>query len=240
MSTETILRGLVTNEDGEPLAEAQIFAEGSTIRMLTEDDGTFALSFPPESAGREATAMVTAGQLGYRQLAREVALNGGDTVSAYFPLVEEAQALDEVVATGGVAPAQQRAAGAPELEALALGDVVSERLEQAAADTEGWVLTSLIDAERGAGFSVVTVPGLDVLEVELGTVGGVAAVRVRQSVSQGVVLIMTQQPTAVAPADRADADAEGVETVVRDGVLILGQVPRLSSSAVLSLLNRAR
>jgi hypothetical protein len=195
---------------------------------------------------REETGPAAAIRLGYRGLAREVALGVVDTVSAYFPLAEATAALDEMVVTEGLGQVRQRAASSLRADVVTPGDSAGVPSEQAAGDSVNWMLTSLQHAEREAGFGVLTVPDLPILEVELGTVEGAAAVRVRQSVSQGVVLTLTQRPETGALADRgfSDAgpspDAVEAETTVRDGVRVHGAAPPMPSDSLRLLLDRAR
>lgn len=242
----TILRGVVATEDGEPLAGAEVLTGELGISAVTEADGTFSLSFPRGADPSESRTTVTATRLGYRGLAREVALGVADTVSAYFPLAEGTVALDETAATGGLGQARQRAASSLRADIMASGDSAGVPSEQATGAAVNWMITSLQNAETEAGFGVLTVPDLPVLEVALGRVDGAAAVRVRQSVSPGIVLTLMQRPETGAPADRAFSDADlspdtiEVEAMVRDGVLVRGAAPRIPSDSVRLLLERVR
>lgn len=242
----TILRGLVATEDGEPLAGAEVLNGELGIGAVTEADGTFSLSLPRGADPSETHTTVTAIRLGYRGLAREVALDVADTVSAYFPLAEGTVALDETVVAGGLGQARQGAASSLRADLVVSGDSAGVPSEQATGDAVNWMLTSLQNAETEAGFGVLTVPDLPVLEVELGRVDGAAGVRVRQSVSPGIVLTLTQRPETGALADRAFSDADlspdamEAEAMVRDGVLVRGAAPPMPSDSVRMLLDRAR
>jgi hypothetical protein len=110
-------------------------------------------------------------------------------------------------------------------------DMASEVREALAAAGgawgEVWVPVERDRAEDEAGFALLTVPGLAVLEIERGEVGGVAAVRVRQSLDSGAVLTLVQWGAGGGELEPTLPDGQAVVTVERGDV-------RVTAAAALS------
>lgn len=87
------------------------------------------------------------------------------------------------------------------------------------------------EAEAEAGFRVHTLPGSDVLAVEVGEVDGHATVRVRQRITPEVELTLIQTREPLPTEAGHPGDDRSVATTSRGGVSIVA----LASMAVDSL-----
>ncbi len=100
------LRGRVTDAaTREPVADARVAVEGSSIATTTRANGEYL--FPAVPAGHHA---VTARRVGYAMARQEVEVAAGDTATLDLALRAAAVALDVVVVTGAAAPTETRGA----------------------------------------------------------------------------------------------------------------------------------
>jgi hypothetical protein len=210
-----LVQGRVSGPDGRPLASAQVTIPGAPIGTLTGDDGTFTLSLPAEvlAADQDRPVALTAQLLGYRSLTREIELGTATSMSVDFRLEEAALALDEALVTGAVQ--------APTAETLR----AREAGEPPALAREVWspVPRDLAGAE--AGFELLTVPGLPVLEIETGEVAGVHMVRVRQALDSGATLTLIQWRPGVEEVEPTLPQGQPVAMVERGEVRVTGAAP---------------
>jgi hypothetical protein len=211
-----LVKGHVRGLDGRPLASALIAIPGAPIRTVTGEDGTFALSVPVDAVGAapEHPVALTAQLLGFRSATREIDPRTADSVSVDFLLEETTVQLDEVVITG-------QAVRGP-----VVGEFrVRQSQEQVGEAREVWVPASRERAEEGAGFELLTVPDLAVLEIELGQVGGVPAVRVRQALDSGATLTLVQWPVHGPEVEPTMPGGQAVLTMERGEVRLTGAAP---------------
>lgn len=128
------ITGIVKDEDGIPLAGASVRLAESTIGASTDADGAFALSIPKE--GEHALVVDL---LGYKS--KTVPIGTASALDVVL-IVEEAQALDEVVAVGYGTVRKADLTGA-------VGSVGGKELQERGT-------TSAMEALQGA------VPGVDI------------------------------------------------------------------------------
>jgi TonB-linked SusC/RagA family outer membrane protein len=89
------ITGTVTNEQGQPVASADVVVQDTRAWALTSPDGRYTLTGVP--AG---THTVVASLLGYGDATHEVTVQPGQTVTADFRLVVKAVQLQGIVAVG--------------------------------------------------------------------------------------------------------------------------------------------
>lgn len=87
---QSVVRGTVLDENGEPIIGANILVKGTSRGTVTDMDGKFTLSID----GRQAN--LTVSYIGY--VAQEIVAGGGKSLT--IKLVPDNQMLDEVVVTG--------------------------------------------------------------------------------------------------------------------------------------------
>jgi hypothetical protein len=93
--------GVVVDERGRPVADAQVGAQGTAAVTLTGADGGFRLSDVP---GPRATLQLR--RIGFRPRAETVDVGGA---AVRLVLVEATRVLDEVIVTGTAQPPPRRA-----------------------------------------------------------------------------------------------------------------------------------
>jgi TonB-linked SusC/RagA family outer membrane protein len=151
------ISGTVTSgEAGRPLEGARIVIEGTRLGASTRADGRYVVTGVPAGTHR-----VRASMLGYApKLSDPIVLTEGGTASLDFRLVQQAQALDQVVVTGYGTSSRRELTGA-------IASVSGEDMTLKAAPT-----SALSNALQGkaAGVQVTTNSGVP---------GAGASVRVR-------------------------------------------------------------
>ena len=90
LSAQTTIKGVVTDEGGEPLMGAGVFVEGTTIGVVTGLDGDYELTVPADAKNLVFSFIGLADQT--------VAINGQTTIDVV--LKEDSTFLDEVVVVG--------------------------------------------------------------------------------------------------------------------------------------------
>ena len=109
---DTVITGRVVDEqDGSPIASAQVYVERMDIGVLSQQDGSFLLRIPESRVAGDLT--ITVARIGYATV-REVIfaqeLQAG-TVAREIRMHQEALQLREVVVTGTAGGTQRRAVG---------------------------------------------------------------------------------------------------------------------------------
>jgi hypothetical protein len=169
-----VVSGVVADDQGKPVASAQVFVDGRQIGTLTQQDGSYRLSLPARDSA--APIDLTVERIGYRRETQELSGRPGEPVVADFRLQEEALQLQEVVVTGTQPAAQRRALG------NAVGQVN-------AVEPYTWRDETREAAEAVLGRPLVTLPGLAIRTVEVADSG---IVRVRQDLGDAVMLTLVQ------------------------------------------------
>ncbi len=160
----TITGRVTDTRSGLPVVSVQIFIQSLDLGGLSQQNGRYLLQNVP--AG---THELSVARIGYRTIAQQVTVGGGQTVELNFEIAEEALALDEIIVTGTAGGTQRRA----------IGNVV-ERLDAAAIQE----IAPVTSVEQ---MLTARVPGLS-MQSAGGTIGGgQAQIRIRGSSSVGLV-----------------------------------------------------
>ncbi len=89
------IQGTVTDEDGNPIAFANVFIEDTFIGAAAKSDGTYSVVNVP--AG---THVIRASAVGYRTSSRTVTVAADETVTIDFRLTSDVLRMDEVIISG--------------------------------------------------------------------------------------------------------------------------------------------
>lgn len=101
----TIEGHVLDAESGEPLGGAEVMVEGTSLRVLTSDGGSYVIVGVP--AGDHD---LTASMLGYRSVSKEVEVQARATTTVDFELRVSPVEMDAIVVTGTRTPAHVKAA----------------------------------------------------------------------------------------------------------------------------------
>jgi TonB-linked SusC/RagA family outer membrane protein len=96
--TKTTFKGLVADEDGNPLPGANVFIEDLRFGASTDIEGCDSFEIPKQFSTGEVYTL-TARFVGYKIKAAEVVLSG-EEVTQNFTLAEDILSLEEIVVTG--------------------------------------------------------------------------------------------------------------------------------------------
>ena len=151
----TVTGRVLDTQTGLPLGAVQVFIPSLDLGGLTQQNGRYLLQNIP--AG---THDVNVARIGYRTVAEQVTVGGGQVVERNFTLTEEALALDEIIVTGTAGGTRRRA----------LGNAV-DRLDTGVLQ-EQIALPTMQSALTGR------VPGLQ-FQRRAGTVGAGSRIRIR-------------------------------------------------------------
>ena len=91
--------GVVTDDEGIPLAGAFVLIDGTSIAAITDPDGSYAVTGIP--AGRQVLVVT---YVSYRTERRDVDVVAGDTATEHVTLVVDLLDLERVVVTGASNP----------------------------------------------------------------------------------------------------------------------------------------
>jgi hypothetical protein len=203
--------------------------DAQTVQPLASAAGKRLDVATAEAAGRGAA------------VAEERAAVVGDTVRR--AAAAERQAVDEIVAARrDAAPPAAPAVAQPSPMAQAVAPAENElRMQKLAA--EPWGTTTRLAAERALGRSLLLVPDLRVVSIEMTPDGG--AVRVRQDLGGGAVLELVQSRATdgaaaglaigalvadAEPRARMAAAPEAMETIVVNGIREVARAPVAADS----------
>ncbi|MBQ8021781.1 MAG: TonB-dependent receptor plug domain-containing protein, partial [Bacteroidales bacterium] len=150
LSAQTTIRGVVTDESGEPLMGAGVFVEGTTIGVVTGLDGDYEIEVPADAVN------LVFSYIGLSDLT--VAIGGRTQIDAV--LKEDTNFLDEVVVVGYATVKRRDLLGS-------VSSVGNEKLTEQP-------VTSVSQALSGkmAGVSVVTTEGDPDADVKIRVRGG--------------------------------------------------------------------
>ena len=145
------ISGVVRNNEGEPLAGAQLMVWGNGSTTTTRDDGRFSISGLP--AG---TQTVEARYVGYAPKRVTVDLASGRTVSTTITMTERANVLDEVTVYGAERQVANDLAGFNQRRKLGFGRFITR------ADIEKKRPLRFTDLLRATpGLRIVATGGMD-------------------------------------------------------------------------------
>jgi TonB-dependent SusC/RagA subfamily outer membrane receptor len=103
---QTVITGRVTNEQGAPIAGANVAIPSLAVRAQTDASGTYRVAIPADRANGQVVD-ITGRYIGFKQQARPVTLTpGSQTVD--FSLVADPFNLGEVIVTGVATGTEQR------------------------------------------------------------------------------------------------------------------------------------
>ena len=228
----SVLRGRVTDESGRPLAAAQVVVRGTNMGTLTNQNGAFALSLPDTATGPDGrNVTLTAQLIGYGEASRALIARAGDTVSADLQMSRQALSLDAVVVTGTSVVTREEA------DPGRRGLVVSP-----AESTWGepWTTASRSEAEGMAGFPILVVDDLPVIDISVGTAEGAPVVRIIQELDGGPRLTLLEARGVVSFLDETQTgDARSAASTRRGDVGIAARAP-IPMDSLNALLQRLR
>ena len=150
LSAQTTIRGVVTDESGEPLMGAGVFVEGTTIGVVTGLDGDYEIEVPADAVN------LVFSYIGLSDLT--VAINGRTQIDAV--LKEDTNFLDEVVVVGYATVKRRDLLGS-------VSSVGSDKLTEQPVTTVSQALSG-----KMAGVSVVTTEGDPDADIKIRVRGG--------------------------------------------------------------------
>lgn len=150
LSAQTTIRGVVTDESGEPLMGAGVFVEGTTIGVVTGLDGDYEIEVPADAVN------LVFSYIGLNDLT--VAINGRTQIDAV--LKEDTNFLDEVVVVGYATVKRRDLLGS-------VSSVGSDKLTEQPVTTVSQALSG-----KMAGVSVVTTEGDPDADIKIRVRGG--------------------------------------------------------------------
>jgi hypothetical protein len=218
-----VVRGFVADEGGRPLPSAQVYVAELEVGVLTQQDGRYDLTLPAEPDSFELTVE----RIGYRQQARAISGLEGDYVAADFRLREEALTLDEIVVTGESGGVQRRSV---------------RNMANPRAAPFVWRASPSIAAEGYVGAELWTLPGVDVLSLELAygdNPNETHVARVRQDLGDGATLTLIQGRTDGRRTRWPIQSAGAVQSTWRGEMLITATAP-VPAEALRALLTQLR
>ncbi|HKK39258.1 MAG TPA: TonB-dependent receptor [Cryomorphaceae bacterium] len=173
-NAQTVLKGTVTDENGDPLAGAHVVLEEALIGVFTDDDGKYSFG-----TVKRDQVTIQSTYLGYEKFSSEIKLASGET-SFPISMTPLPYVTDEVVVTATrlapKAPATFQNIEKKELEKLNFGQDLPFLLNW----TPSLVATS--DAGAGVGYTGMRIRGSDQTRINV-TVNGIP---INDSESQGV------------------------------------------------------
>jgi iron complex outermembrane receptor protein len=113
--------GRVTNEQGSPLAGAQVFVEGTGLGAVTRDSGQYVIARVPAGSRTVRVRLV-----GYRPQTASVTVAADQRATQDFTLVQDPLSLESVIVTGTATPRVNQEAS------VAISTLTPNLIEQAA------------------------------------------------------------------------------------------------------------
>ena len=150
LSAQTTIKGIVTDEKGEPLIGAGVFVEGTTVGSVTGIDGDYQLTVPDNAVNLVFSFIGLADQT--------VPIEGRTEINVV--LKEDSTFLDEVVVVGYATVKRRDLLGS-------VSSVNSDKLAEQPVNTVSQAL-----AGKMAGVSVVTTEGDPDADIKIRVRGG--------------------------------------------------------------------
>ena len=153
-----VIRGRVTDLEGQPLAGAQVQVEATVVRTVTAADGAYRLLVPANGIAGQSELGVVAATLGRYTARRVVPAVPGDTFTVDFRLCAAALALEGVTVNSAKATSvtNNQVAGVDE------GDIVKVHGDHLVMLRRGRLFTVSLKAGRMEPVSAVNAFGDDV------------------------------------------------------------------------------
>ena len=150
LSAQTTIKGVVTDESGEPLMGAGVFVEGTTIGVVTGLDGDYSITVPADAKNLVFSFIGLADQT--------VPIDGRERID--IVLKEDSTFLDEVVVVGYATVKRRDLLGS-------VSSVGNEKLTEQPVTTVSQALSG-----KMAGVSVVTTEGDPDADIKIRVRGG--------------------------------------------------------------------
>jgi len=116
------VEGHVRDQQGAPIAQAQIFVVGTALNVLTDSAGAYVLPAVPE--GR---ATIRAAFIGYRSAQASVVVRAGRTTTQDFTLQQSAVQMNEITVQTGAAAAASPSLDSQQSGLMSRGAKAAER-----------------------------------------------------------------------------------------------------------------
>ncbi|MEX2531780.1 MAG: hypothetical protein WD960_13515 [Gemmatimonadota bacterium] len=217
-------------DDTREAEEAGVGTRGTGAEA--RDTGTVGADVAAAEWAAGATAVGDGTEVAAADPEREIDATGVDSVSVEALLGQAAISVEGLMDRGAAREPVTAALQARSLRAREGGEPAGEARDviNAAGTGEFWAPVARERAEAGAGFALLTVPGLAVLEIEFGAVGGVTAIRVRQALDSGAVLTLVQWKADGGELEPTLPDGQAVVTVELGEVRVRGAAPVAADS----------
>ena len=150
LSAQTTIKGVVTDESGEPLMGAGVFVEGTTIGVVTGLDGDYTITVPADAKNLVFSFIGLADQT--------VPIDGRQEIN--IVLKEDSTFLDEVVVVGYATVKRRDLLGS-------VSSVGNEKLTEQPVTTVSQALSG-----KMAGVSVITTEGDPDADIKIRVRGG--------------------------------------------------------------------
>ncbi len=152
--SSTTISGKVSGSDGEVLAGATVFAEGTNQGAFTDSDGSFNLVLKGEGE-----AVIAASFLGYAPQKQMVSLKGS-TQTINFSLEPDGLGIEEVVVTGVLSPKSKLNSS------VSISTLNTKLIEESSPRSTAEILRSIpgirSEASAGEGNTNITVRGVPI------------------------------------------------------------------------------
>lgn len=245
--TGVVAQGQVVDPSGAPLSGATV-SIGSDLRRLTDSEGRFSLPIPAEQLAEGEDVPLTVQLLGYSGRTLALADTGSDTITAQIELAPAMLALSEIVVVGYGESREPGSTASRSMIPVAAGPA-AEVLEGAGAPrapTPPVLLQSVSgasmtmnEASRRLGSPVVSIPGLEVLSVEMMGNAAAPTVQIRQRLPEGGTLLLLQSAEPLSDSI-SNAPTDNATSQVRRGSLYITGIAPISVEALQRLLDTAQ
>lgn len=145
------ITGRVTTDAGEPLANASVFLQGTTIGALSGEDGRYSITVAAENV-TGAAATLTARRIGYRQASAQIQLAAGE-ITQDFTLEAMATQLQGVIVTTALGQKKEKSQLGSAQQQLSTEELNTTRSQNFVDQLQGKVSGLTITGSGTAGGS---------------------------------------------------------------------------------------
>lgn len=149
------ITGVVTDVESKPLFAATVAIQGTTIGVITGEDGNYSLSY-----NGTGEVIVAVNFIGYSPQLQTIKLGATENITVNFQLSSDVLGLDEVVVTGVVNP-KGRLESSTTLSTLS-----TQKIDQSSPRNTSEILRSVpgirVEASAGEGNTNMTVRGVPI------------------------------------------------------------------------------
>jgi TonB-dependent starch-binding outer membrane protein SusC len=142
------VRGRVSDANGAPLADVQVFLVGANLGSLSRTNGAFVIVSVP--AGQYE---LRAERIGLTAVSKQITVAAGQAIEESFTLVPQALGLDEIVVTGTAGAARRREVGnlVTQINTVDIPDRPTQVTDLLMANGSGIEITGAGGGETGQG-----------------------------------------------------------------------------------------